>query len=212
MIVLGIDPGIGGGIAAIYDTCAIAVKMPGTCAEIRDAIDSMIASVHGSGPAVAFIEEVHTMPDDAAKAAGTFLRNVGQLEMCLCCLEVRTERVRPQAWQKNLSLPVPDIGKRPKREAGESDEGFLARRKAWTRRRGLVKTERKNALKRIASERFPGLKVTLATCDALLIADYGMHRRDCNGVAQTNQADPGVAGGRATDDCRLDLRLAAAGE
>jgi hypothetical protein len=170
MVVLGIDPGVSGGLAAIDGDRAEAVKMPETCAEIRDALARLI----GSGPAVAFIEDVHSMPDDAAKAAGTFLRNVGQLEMCLCCLGIRLERVSPQKWQKGLTLARPEIGKRPKREPGEAEENFKARKKIWTRLRGQAKTERKNALKRIAAERFPQVKVTLAKADALLIADYGM--------------------------------------
>ena len=40
------------------------------------------------------------MPDDAAARAGAFMRNVGRLEMALCCLGIRTERVSPQKWQK----------------------------------------------------------------------------------------------------------------
>jgi hypothetical protein len=174
MVVLGIDPGVSGGLAALDGDRVEAVKMPGTCAEIRDALARLI----GSGPAVAFIEDVHSMPDDAAKAAGTFLRNVGQLEMCLCCLNVRLERVTPQKWQKGLALPKADIGKRPKREPGELEDAFKARKKAWTRKRGQAKTERKNALKRRAAERFPQVKVTLAMADALLIADYGMTRKE----------------------------------
>lgn len=169
MVVLGIDPGLRGGMAAICEGTAVVVKMPNISPEIRDAIRSLV----GTGPAVAYIEDVHSMPDDAPKAAGTFLRNVGQLEMCLCCLEIRMERVSPQKWQKDLSLPRPKVGKRPKRESGEPEETFKLRKKAWTQKRGQARTERKNALKRIAAKRFPHLKITLATCDALLIADFG---------------------------------------
>ena len=38
---------------------------------------------------------------------------------------------------------------------------------------GYSKTEWKNKLKAKAQQLFPGEKVTLATCDSLLIAEYG---------------------------------------
>ncbi|MFH0981852.1 MAG: hypothetical protein V2A79_09965 [Planctomycetota bacterium] len=169
MVILGIDPGVSGGIAAINGASVEAIKMPLTCQDLRDEILRL-----ADGAAIAFVEDVHSMPDDAAKAAGSFLRNVGHLEMCLCCLGIRMERVKPRKWQQDLSLAAADIGKRPQRAEGEEESAFKTRKKSWAQARSRARTERKNRLKRLASERFPGMKVTLATADALLIADYGM--------------------------------------
>ena len=170
MVIIGIDPGKNGGLAALDGEQATAVSMPDTCSGIRDAI----LSLKGDGPAMAFMEKVNSQPGEGVSSAATFGENRGRLEMALCCLNIRTEMVSPQRWQRPLSVPTLDpVGKRPEKQADETPEAFKDRKKAWARQRGQNRTAKKNALKVIASQRFPTLTVTLKTCDALLIADYG---------------------------------------
>ena len=81
-----------------------------------------------------------------------FLRKLGLgtgSAMALMALEIPVVKVMPQKWQKTYSL-------------GRSSE--------------CGKSEWKNRLKARAQELFPdlGKKVTLKTCDALLIALYGV--------------------------------------
>lgn len=76
------------------------------------------------------------------------------LQMCSCkqeallALHIPTEDVTPNKWEKTYQL-------------GSSGK--------------YTKTEWKNRLKAKAQQMFPhlGKKVTLATCDALLICEYG---------------------------------------
>lgn len=79
---------------------------------------------------------------------------VSVLQMCSCkqeallALHIPTEDVTPNKWEKTYQL-------------GSSGK--------------YTKTEWKNRLKAKAQQMFPhlGKKVTLATCDALLICEYG---------------------------------------
>lgn len=81
-----------------------------------------------------------------SSAMFNFGRNYGELVMCLTAAEVPFTEVPPQTWQKAMAIP-------PRRK-GESRNSF------------------KNRLKDKACELYPRVKVTLATADALLIAEY----------------------------------------
>jgi len=170
MIVIGIDPGKSGALASIDGEDATAIPMPDTCSGIRDAI----LRLKGDGPAIVFMEKVNSQPGEGVSSAATFGVNRGRLEMAVCCLGLRLEMVTPMRWQKDLTVPTLDpVGKRPEKQPDETPEAFKERKKAWARQRGQNRTAKKNALKVIAAQRFPQLTVTLKTCDALLIADYG---------------------------------------
>lgn len=83
----------------------------------------------------------------------TFGTNFGALLMSLTALELYPdycELVHPARWQKALSIS-------PRR----SGEG----RGAW-----------KSRLKDVAQELFPQIRITLATADALLLAEYCRRR------------------------------------
>ena len=79
------------------------------------------------------------MPHDGSAAAFAFGENVGEIRGVLAALGIPYRYVTPQQWQKK-------VGALPK-----------------------DKKERKNALKSFAQERYPHLKVTLKTSDALAL-------------------------------------------
>ena len=79
---------------------------------------------------------------------GDYLR----LRMALAAAGISIEIVTPQVWQKALSIP-------PRKK----EEG----RTSW-----------KNRLKAKAQQLFPGVRVTLATADALLLAVYCQRKRE----------------------------------
>jgi len=74
---------------------------------------------------------------NAASSSAKFARHCGHLEAILYCMGIPTTQVTPQKWMKKL-------GALPKE-----------------------KKDRKNKIKEIAATRFPHLKVTLGTADAL---------------------------------------------
>lgn len=143
---LGIDPGASGGMAVLDESGGVVEvsKMPDTILGILAAIEKW-----KDEDVVCVLEDVgRGMPGQSSKATATFARHNGHLEMALLASRIRTYKVTPQKWEKTYQL-----GK-----SGGMDKA------AWKRK-----------LKEKAQQLFPSLgkKITLATCDALLIAEYG---------------------------------------
>ena len=173
--VIGIDPGVSGGIAVIWpdgSSPAEVHKMPESPAGIWARLQSVLIRAN-SGMPIAFIENVHPMPREGVSSVWTFAQNVAHLEMACYGLGIRLERVTPQRWQAGLgiakreSIPNPNLG------LPMPEEEYQKRKKAYQQALAAAKRDHKNQLKRCAEQRFPTCKVTLATCDALLICDYG---------------------------------------
>lgn len=145
-MIIGVDPGENGGIAVMNEAHSVVdvANMPATPRDILEYLRPY------SGKAVCYLEDVGKgMPGQSSSATAKFARHCGHLEMALMALEIPVVKVMPQKWQKTYSL-------------GRSSE--------------CGKSEWKNRLKARAQELFPdlGKKVTLKTCDALLIALYGV--------------------------------------
>ena len=144
IIYICIDPGLSGGIAILNQDGSVkeVVAMPDTP---RDIYEFLFSYKEDSR---CVLEDVgHGMPGQSSKATATFARHNGHLEMALLALGIPTEKVTPQKWIKVYQL----------KKKKEQD-----------------KNEWKNVLKAKAQSLFPqlGKKVTLKTCDALLIAEY----------------------------------------
>lgn len=143
LVVVGIDPGLGGGFAALGGDFAQANAF-GTMADFMAWLVELPFDVRVK----AYVEE----PPAFFKGAGGGLasqaklhRNLGQYEGILMGLDIAFETVRPQKWQAGL----PGLSK-------------------------LAGKDRKKALHNLAAQRYPQLKPTLKTCDAILIAEYGL--------------------------------------
>lgn len=145
---IAIDPGKNGGIAAATDDRFIGCwPMPQTDGDILGLLRELVTD-----PAytVAVVEQVggfagHGQPGSAMFKFG---HNFGFFLGVLMTMEVRVELVRPQRWQKALSLGT---------ASSCSSKGD------WKRK-----------LKGAAQRLFPGVPVTLATADALLLLEYGL--------------------------------------
>jgi len=110
--------------------------------------DAAIDAIGECERVVCYIEDVPTFISAASKPVHAKLgRQFGLWEGLMLALRVRVVLVRPQVWQK--SLP------------------------GMTTKKGQ---DRKRALRDEAARRFPGIKVTLDNCDALLIMDYGQRQ------------------------------------
>lgn len=144
---LAIDPGAGGGIAwTTAAGVAHAVAMPNTEADIIQFLERF------RGFTMAVIEDVGSgiMPGRAVAMIKLNV-NAAVIRTALYLYGVPTVKVRPQEWTKNLGL-------------GTSKT--CASATIW-----------KNKLKAEAQRRFPSVpKITLATCDALLLLDYALKR------------------------------------
>jgi len=144
--VIGIDPGVNGGIAWITDGKPCVEKMPDTLQDLWELINDIrrcemaTQRFPNEHRCHAYLEQVHSSPQMGVKSAFTFGNGFGHLEMALTAAGIPFARIRPQVWQKEL---------------------------------GCLTKGDKNVSKRKAQELFPSMKVNHATADALLIAKYG---------------------------------------
>ncbi|MDD2657775.1 MAG: hypothetical protein PHD04_03920 [Candidatus Pacebacteria bacterium] len=98
-VVVGIDPGINGGIAFHFQTGNIeAYKMPETERDISDLLEST-----GEDSPIVFLESVHSMPGQGVSSSFKFGRNYGLLRGIVIALHYPLHDVSPQKWQRALS-------------------------------------------------------------------------------------------------------------
>lgn len=158
-IFVGVDPGIGGGIAAIDSRAHVilAVKMPATeldrflvfqrLANLRDAINAGDGKGRANPIEIrAMLERVFSSPQMGVASAFTFGKICGQLEMALTAAAIPFDLVLPRKWQAEL---------------GAQTKGTIGKRAAD-----------KNISKRRAQALFPHHEITHAIAEALLIAEY----------------------------------------
>ena len=141
---IGIDPGDQGGIAVLSADGSV-VEVAKIPTTPMDVLDFLSKYKDDS---YCILERVGGLPGNGGSAMFNFGKGYGHLQMALLALGIPTNDVTPNKWEKSFQL-------------GSSGK--------------YGKTEWKNRLKDKAQQLFPSLgrKITLATCDALLIAEYG---------------------------------------
>ena len=144
MMILGIDPGKSGGIAVINGNKLIIRKMPETPKEILDTLNFFKKA--SKGEIFVFMEKVQGLPKMSGSGMFTFGQGFGWLQMALISLEIKSETITPQKWQKEFQ-----VGTKGK----------------------LSTSQWKNKLKAKAEQIFPDAKMFLWGADAVLIAEYG---------------------------------------
>jgi len=150
MRTLAIDPGVSGGLAwTDEDGIVQAEPMP----EGMTAICDRLRELRAEGIGAAVVERVGTyMPGNAGPAAATFARHCGHLDATLYCLGYSAPQgPTPAQWQKI----VPGLPKGT----------------------GAEKADRKRAIKEAMARRYPHLRVTLKTADALGILTWANNNR-----------------------------------
>ena len=141
---IGIDPGKHGGIAVMGADGEV-LEVVKMPETPQDLLDFLEQYKDDS---FCTLERVGGMPGNGGSAMFNFGKGYGHLQMALLALHIPTEDVTPNKWEKTYQL-------------GSSGK--------------YTKTEWKNRLKAKAQQMCPhlGKKITLATCDALLICEYG---------------------------------------
>jgi hypothetical protein len=141
---IGVDPGASGGLAAFLPSGRVqTIKMPAT---ERDIYDWFYPWEYTDAAAV--IEKVggYIGTGQPGSAMFKFGTGYGGLRMAMIANGIPFEEITPQKWQRALGIT-------PKKKE-ES------------------KTQWKNRLKAVAQQLFPHVIITLATADAILIAEY----------------------------------------
>lgn len=139
-VVIAIDPGAKGGIAVQgVDGSVETHPMPEGMTQTVDLLRLIVVEHCVRQASVhGYMEKAgQHVQGNNASASCTFARHCGQLEAALYCLGVPVEQIQPTMWMKHLGAMPKD------------------------------KKERKNRIKELMQRKFPHLKVTLATSDAL---------------------------------------------
>ena len=149
-LLVAVDPGVSGAIVTFHDTLGLeADNMPGTDWEVCKLVADISTKAN---KVVLYLEEppLYAGRNIPGSAIGKLMWNTGVLYGAAVACGWEVHRVRPAIWQK--AHPVGTKG-------------------------DLSTTAWKNKLKARAGELYgsvPGLKVTLANADALLILDAAM--------------------------------------
>lgn len=111
-LILGIDPGLTGGISLLDPAYPASVKvwdMP----QVDKAVDSaeLAAIVRRASPSHVVLEKVGPMPCDGVRQAFSFGQSYATARVVALMLEIPLFLVRPQAWKGYFHLPGGDAGK-----------------------------------------------------------------------------------------------------
>lgn len=147
---VGIDPGLGGGIAIIQCGDAMLKKMPSTTGILL----GYLRVLGCRKPKHCYIEKQQGFIGKKNTAPSMFklANNYGQLLMALTAIEIPFTIVTPQHWMKHMKM---------------------------RRGKGETKPQWKKRLKELGEELYPKTTgITLKTADALLIAHVCMEQQD----------------------------------
>jgi len=119
MIVVGVDPGITGGLACIHSGILSAVEPMPVYNGRADGlgIDELLAEWE---PDAVYIEDTQPMPRNGSIASFSLGLNTGIVVGAVTANRFRLVRVRPQAWKKKMGL----IGKDKTASRGLARELF----------------------------------------------------------------------------------------
>lgn len=167
---IAVDPGASGGIVWSNRQGVHVSPMPDTrrgCIDVIKCILGQDSSVIPESP-VAYIEKIHGyIPDGGASQMFQFGASVERVGCILETLGVRLVEMTPQAWQKALGLGTKGLEK-AKPGMNPAEKSLLKARNQ------IIKRDWKSKLKSEAERRFPGIKITLKTADALLLLDVAI--------------------------------------
>lgn len=101
MRILGIDPGVGGGLVVLEDRSPVAIV---NFSSEQDFIDTLEEEAANKIDA-AFIEKVNAFPGQGVASTWKFAQNYGFERGVVRTLKIPLYEVVPQKWQKSLGLP-----------------------------------------------------------------------------------------------------------
>ena len=149
-VIIGIDPGKGGGIAvSVKGVITEFHKYPTTQLDLYYTMHEILSNYKGIP--LAYLEQVHAFPTDGRSSAFKFGTNYGIWKGLLLGLQIDYKLVAPQTWMRKLALSKDK--KERKNQLKEMAQGIINNQNNFN--------ELKNK------------RVTLHTSDAILICCYG---------------------------------------
>lgn len=112
MIVVGVDPGLTGGLAAVQRVAtggiilraAVDVPTLGEKAKRRVDVGAVIEFLRHHNPDHAVIERAQAMPDQGSSSGFIYGRAVGALEACIQGMQIPMTVIESTAWKKSNGL------------------------------------------------------------------------------------------------------------
>lgn len=143
MVVLGIDPGLTGGLAIRAKDALLYEPMPVAGGEIDLAGLTRWLKAHRESIAIAYIEKVAAMPKQGVASTFKFGDGFGSVKGVLTALGIPYELVTPQRWMKVMHAGVkPDLTAKQRSQLAASrvfpTANFLATEKSKKPHEGMV--------------------------------------------------------------------------
>jgi crossover junction endodeoxyribonuclease RuvC len=105
--ILGVDPGLGGGLAIIHPKDGMLLEpMPTIGNELDLQTLNRFIGDHARDIRVAYLEKVHAMPKNGSVSMFKFGRVYGALEALLVAHKIPVVDVRPQVWMANVHAGI----------------------------------------------------------------------------------------------------------
>src|SRR5262244_3367943 len=116
MRILGVDPGVSGGLAVVEITDGAApvlvecvdIPVVGTNAKERVDVATIRNFIEQHKPIRALIERAQAMPKQGASSGFKYGRAIGAIEAAVTLCSIPVEIVEPSAWKRFWKLPGKD--------------------------------------------------------------------------------------------------------
>jgi crossover junction endodeoxyribonuclease RuvC len=115
MVILGIDPGIRGGLAVVNADAGVgvlidAIDIPVIGTGAKERVDAIAVRdwIARHRPDLALIERAQALPKQGSSSGFKYGRATGALETAIILCAVPIEIVEPTAWKKHFRLPGKD--------------------------------------------------------------------------------------------------------
>lgn len=113
-IVIGIDPGLKGGLAFTDGDSVNSYKMPVIKNGTKSVLDlpAIVELMETHRPVFAVLELVHAMPRQGVVSTFTFGQGYGAIKGILAAMRIGYEEITPQKWQRAILNGIPvSLGK-----------------------------------------------------------------------------------------------------
>lgn len=100
--IMGIDPGVTGGIAFLWSDTILVIDIPSVDGEVD--IDQLVDEIRLANPCAAIIERASARPGQGVSSTFKYGQAYGALRACCAVLNIPQHLVSPAKWKKHFGL------------------------------------------------------------------------------------------------------------
>lgn len=168
---IGIDPGVSGGICVRYQDGMIhAIRMPETQGDILTNLYAILR-MNPDGQHRCYIERIPTFmgTEIPQSRIAVMFENYGFIKGVVQGMKIPLYEITPQTWMRSLNIGGVSRQRAPK-------GATIEQKRENARVNEQAKRDWKRKLKAEAQRRYPNLEITLEKADAILIMDFGLRQ------------------------------------